>query len=824
VKYAVRALARRPAFTAVLLLTLALGIGSSVAIFSVVNAVLLQPLPYANPEELALVWTQLPATNVERALVSGPDMADYRADTSNFEGFAGAMALVGTLTGDGPAEQVVTGYATGNLFDLLGVVPAIGRNLTTDDEFPIDPEIFAGPNPELPPGIVMISHGLWQRRFAGDPAVIGSSIEMDGWGSTIVGVLPADFRVHLPADAAMPTNIDAWGLMPSNLADFGRDAPWLTVVTRLKDGVSVEQGQREMDALALRLRAAHPYHANQNTEILVLGMHQAVVSHARPALLALLGSVAFVLVIACANVANLLLVRAAGREREIAVRTALGGTRGRIIRQMLTESAVLSFGGAAFGVLLAWWGLRAIVALSPGNLPRLDSVAIDARALLFAAVVAAATALAFGMVPALRAARTDPGNALKDRGSVSGGVRNNKVRTGLVIAEVALSMALLIGAGLMLRSFAQLQSVEPGFNSANVVTFTAPLQFIKYPTDVGRTNFMDQLGARLAEISGVEAVGGVTPLPLAGGEQYSVGSYGRVGVADDVYQANKADYKATLPGYFETLGIELLAGRLMTRADNQPDALAVAVVDQRLVDRLFGAEDPLGQEVVVDYFNGVTFEMERRPLRIVGVVANVRSSSLAADSRETIYYPFFFAPWFPLTYVVRTAADPASLLPRIREAVIALDPDVPISGVATMESYIVGAMAQTRFMLALIGAFAVLALVLAALGLYGVISYSVRQRTREIGVRVAFGATDGRVIWMLLRQGLGVALAGIGLGIVGSLALTRLLGSMLVGVAPNDPLTFGSIALLLLLVTAAATYAPARRAARVDPVDALRGK
>ena len=732
------------------------------------------------------------------------------------------MALVGTLTGEGPAEQVVTGYATGNLFDLLGVVPALGRNLSMDDEFPIDPEMFSSPNPDLPPGIVMISHGLWQRRFGGDSAVIGSSIEMDGWASTIVGVLPADFRVYLPADAAMPTNIDAWGLMPSNLLDFPRDAPWLTVVTRLKENVTIERAQAEMDALAVRLRELNPFHANQKTEILVQGMHQAVVSHARPGLLALLGSVAFVLIIACANVANLLVVRAG--EREIAVRTALGSGRGRIVRQMLTESAVLSLAGAALGVLLAWWGLRAIVALSPGNLPRIETVGIDARVLAFTAAVAAVTAIGFGLLPALRAASTDPGNSLKDRGSVSGGVRGNKLRTGLVIAEVALSMALLIGAGLMLRSFAQLQRVEPGFDSDNVVTFTAPLQFIKYSTAESRTNFINQLGDRLAEISGVQSVGGVMPLPLAGGEQYSVGSYGRVGVADDVYQTNKADYKSTLPGYFETLGIELLAGRFLTRADNQPEALAVAVVDQKLVDRLFGDEDPLGQELVVDYFSGETFALERRPVRIVGVVANVRSTSLAADSRETVYYPFVFGPWWPVTFVIRTTTDPASLLPRVREAVIAMDPDVPISGIATLDSYIAASMAPTRFMLALIGTFAVLALLLASLGLYGVISYSVRQRTREIGVRVAFGATNGDVVWLLLRQGVGVALAGIVVGVLGSLALTRVVGSLLVGVTVTDPVTFVSIPLLLLVIAAVATYIPSRRAALVDPVDALRGE
>lgn len=824
IKYTVRSLARRPAFTAVLLLTLALGIGSNVAIFSVANAVLFQPLPYASPEKLAFLWTQLPATNVERALVSGPDLADFRTETSSFAGFAGAMAIVGTLTGDGPAEQVVTGYTTGNLFDLLGVVPALGRNLSVDDEFPISPEQFGNPNPDLPPGMVMITHGLWQRRYGGAPSVIGSTIEMDGWGSTVVGVLPADFRIYLPSDAAMPTNVDAWGLMPSNLGDFGRDAAWLTVVARIKDGVSVAEARSDMDAVAARFREIHPFHATQKTAILLNPMHESVVDHARPGLLALLGSVAFVLIIACANVANLLLVRAAEREREIAVRAALGSGRGRIIRQMLTESAVLSFTGAVLGVLLAWWGLRAILALSPANLPRAESVTIDATALVFTAGIAVLTAIAFGLVPALRAARSDPGDSLKDRGSVSGSVQGNKLRTGLVIAEVALSMTLLIGAGLMLRSFAELQRVEPGFESDNVVTFTAPLQFIKYATEELRTNFMSQVRDRLAEIPGVKSVGGVAPLPMAGGEQYSVGSYGRVGITDEQYQANKADYKSTMPGYFETLGIELRSGRYLTGADNEPGALGVAVVDQRFVERLFGDDSPLGEEIVVDTLNGETFQLQRTPLRVVGVVANVRSSSLAADSRETIYYPFRYGPWFPLTFVLQTEADPASLVPSVRAAVMALDPDVPISDVSTLESYVVASMATTRFMLALIGSFAVIALVLASLGLYGVITYSVRQRTREIGVRVAFGASSGNVVWMLLRQGAGVALVGIVIGVAGSLALTRLVASLLVGVSATDPLTFVAIPMLLLGVTLAATYVPARRAALIDPVDALRGE
>jgi putative ABC transport system permease protein len=821
-KYAIRSFARRPLFTGVILLTLALGIGSNVAIFSVANAVLFRPLPYESPEELALVWTRLPATNVARTLVSGPDFRDYQNETTRFEGFAGAVAIAGTLTGDGPAEQIMNAYTTWNLFDLLGVSPIVGRRFVADDAFPIDPQAFGSPNPDLPPGKVMLSYGLWQRRFGGDPSIVGRTILMDGWGSVVVGVLPQDFRIYLPADAGMPTNIDAWGVLPSNIGDFTRDAAWLTVVTRLKDGVTLEQAQQEMDALAARLREVHQFHANQNMQIVVNGMHRDVVEHARPALLALLGAVGFVLLIACANIANLLLVRASSRGREIAVRAAIGSGRGRIVAQMLTESVVLSAGGAVLGVLLAWQGTRLITALSPGNLPRIENVGIDSRALLFTAAVTVVAAIAFGLVPALRGVSGNLADRLRDRGSVTGGTRGNKLRTGLVVIEVALSLILLIGAGLMVRSFAGIQKVDPGFDAANVVTFTVPLPFIKYLTIASRANFANELGGRLADLPGVESVGGVAPLPLAGGEQYSVGSYGRLGDPDDVYQAQKADYKAVLPGYFEAMKIELVAGRSFVRLDNEVEALDVAVIDAKLAQRVFGAEDPVGAQLLVDHFNETTFSMERIPVHIVGVVANVRSASLAAEGRETIYVPYVFNSFLPVTYVVRTATDPASLAPRIRDLAAAMDPDVPVAGLATLESYVSNAMAQTRFLLALISTFAALALVLASLGLYGVISYSARQRSREIGVRVAFGASQRDVLRLILGQGMAVSLIGIGLGLAGSIAVTRIVRSFLVGVSATDPMTFAGVLALLLVVAAVASFVPARRASGIDPVVALR--
>ncbi|MEW5915213.1 MAG: ABC transporter permease [Gemmatimonadota bacterium] len=821
-KYAIRSLTKRPFFTTVIVLTLALGIGSNIAIFSVANAVLFRALPFQDPEELAFVWTRLPATNVARSLVSGPDFQDYQRETTQFEGFAGAVAIPGTLTGDGPAERITNAYVTWNLFELLGIRPILGRAPVAEDAFPIDPKAFGSPNPDLPPGKVVLTYELWQRRFGGDRSVIGRTIQMDGWGSVVLGVLPPNFRIYLPPDAGMPTDIDAWGVLPSNIGDFARDAAWLTVVTRLKNGVTLEQGQREMDRIAARLREVHQFHKTQNLEIVVNGMHRDVVNHARPALLALLGAVGFVLLIACANIANLLLVRATERGREIAVRAAVGSGRGRIVAQMLMESLLLAAGGAILGLLFAWQGIGVIKALSPANLPRIANVAIDARALAFAVGASVVAAIVFGLAPALHAVRGNLVDGLRERGSDSGSVRGNKLRTALVTSEVALSLVLLVGAGLMVRSFAQLQKVNPGFDAQNVVTFNAPLQFLKYLTTQSRANFANQLGERLAAIPGVEDVGGVTPLPLAGGEQYSVGSYGKIGDPDNVYQANKADYKAVLPGYFEAMKIQLVAGRVFVKADNEDQALDVAIVDAKFAKRVFGAESPLGTQILVDHFNEKTFSLERLPVTIIGVVADVRSASLAADGRETIYLPYVFNSFLPLTFVVRTTAASTSLIGQIRSAVSALDPDVPVAELTTLQSWVTKSMAQTKFLLALNATFAALALILASLGLYGVISYSARQRTREMGVRVALGASNRDVLRIILGQGLILAAIGVVVGLGASAALTRVVKSYLVGVSSMDPITFGGVAAVLLAVAAVASYFPARRASLVDPSHALR--
>jgi putative ABC transport system permease protein len=802
--------------------TLALGIGSNVAIFGVANAVLFQPLPYEDPEELALVWTQI--TNQPRALVSGPDFIDYRNETRLFEGFAGAVAVNGALTGDGSrAEEITAGWATANLFHILGVTPLIGRNFEPADEAPMDPALFSDPNAELPPGHVLLTHGLWRRRFGADPGVVGQTIYIDGGASIVVGVLPPTFSIYLPEDAGMPTDIDVWGVLPSNFSEAARDAAWLTVVTRVKDGVTMEQAQLEMDALATRLRQDYQHHADGNMQIAVNSMHQDVVEHARPVLLALLGAVGFVLLIACANVANLMLVRATTRQREIAVRAALGSGRWRIVRQMLTESALLAVAGSAVGVLLAWWGGRVLIAMRPETLARFDQFAIDGTVLLFTAGATAVAALLFGLAPALRAVGTNLADGLRDRGSDAGGVRGNKLRTALVVTEVALSLVLLIGTGLMFRSFAKLQAVDPGFEPAGVLSFTVPVPMFKYRDPATRIEIATRIQTRIAALPGAESVGATTLLPFAGGDQYAIGSYGLTGSTEEEWRSNRADYRGVMPGYLKAMGVDIVAGRAIESFDNNVGALEVAVIDERLAKRLWPDDEAIGKELQIERFDFESFTLQRVPLQVVGVARNVRAQSLAAEGRETIYYPYRFFPWFPLSFTVQgNPAGVTTLVDPIRREIASVDPDIPLSQIRVMDEYLADARAPTQFALTLIGVFAGLALVLASVGLYGVITYSVRQRTREIGVRIACGAPGASVVRLIVGQGLLLTVGGLAVGLIGALVATRLVSSLFYGVAAADPVTFVTVSLLLLTVALVASYLPARRATRINPVVALR--
>lgn len=825
IRYAVRGFTQRPGYTAVLVLTLALGIGSNVAIFSVANAVLFQPLPFHEPENLVLVWNRLANANVDRALVSGPDFVDYQQQTTMFEDFAGAVALNGTLTGEGRAEEVLVGWTTVNFHRVLGGAPMLGRNFEPEDAPAIDPASFADPNATFPPGAIILSHAMWQTRFGGDPSVLGRSLQMDGQECIVIGVLPSDFRIWLPPDAGMPTDIDVWRAAPANMITFAdRSVPFFTVVGRLAPGVTVPQAQAEMDRLATTLRDQYQFHSRSGMHITVNSMHEDIVAHVRPLIVAVMAAAGFVMLIACANVANLLLVRASSREREMAVRAAMGGGRGRIIRQLLTENGVFALAGGAVGLILAWWGTRLLVTMRPENLPRIDNIAIDGTVLAFAGGATLVATLLFGLTPALKSASPHLAHALRERTGDSGSSGGNKLRTALVVAEVALSLVLLVGAGLMLRSFSKLSQVEPGFEADNVLTMTVPLPMFKYLDPNGRADFYERLQERMMGLSGVEAVGGVLPLPLAGGDQYLIYSYGRPGATEDEWNQTRADYKAVIPGYFETMGASLISGRFLTAADNRADARRVVVVDEQLAGRAFPGEEAVGRQldVTVFAFDSTGVNTIRVPAEIVGVIGNMRAESLTEDGREAVYFPLRWFPWPPVSMTVRASADPLSLVSQIRREVEAMDPDVPVADVQPMRDYIAEAVAPTRFAFALIGVFATMALVLASIGLYGVIAYSVRQRTREIGVRMAFGADESNIVKLVLKRGMVVGLIGVGTGIVASLISTRTVSSLLYGVSAVDPITFVGIPLILVAVTLVASYVPARRAMRVDPVVALR--
>ena len=825
VQYALRGFAKRPGYTAVLVITLALGIGSNVAIFSVTNAVLFRPLPFENPDELVLIWNRLENTNVERALVSGPDFIDYQQNTTLFDDFAVAAATPGTLTGGGGrGEQLLVGWTSVNFLEVLGVNPMIGRHFEEEDAPPIDPASFADPNATFPPGALILSHGLWLRRFGSDPNVIGMSLQMDGQESIVVGVMPPGFRIYLPPDAGMPTDIDVWRAAPQNMITFAdRTTPFFTVVSRLNPGVTVPQAQSEMDRLATTLREQHPLHARSGMHITVASMHEDIVAHMRPLLMALLVAAGFVLLIACANVANLLLVRAASREREIAVRAALGGGRGRIIRQMLTESGVLSLGGGALGVLLAWWGTRVLVAMRPDNLPRLEAVSIDLTVLGFTAGATVLAALLFGMAPALKSASPNLSDALRERGGGTGS-GGAKIRTALVIAEVALSLVLLVGAGLMLRSFSKMRQVEPGFNPAGVLTFTVPLPLFKYTDFNVRADFYEEFQRRVEGLPAVQHVGGVAPLALAGGDQYLVYSVGTSDATEEEWSQTKADYKTVLPGYLSAMGARLVAGRFMNMSDHSADAARVVMIDEKLAARAWPGQEAVGRQldVSVFVFSETGMSVARIPAEVIGVVGNIRAESLTEDGRETVYYPFRWMPFIPLSMTVRAGGDPLTLVPAIRAELEALDPEVPMADIQMMGDYITAAVAPTRFTFAIIGVFAGLALILASIGLYGVISYSVRQRTREIGVRIAFGASETTIMRLVLGRALALGLAGVGAGVVAAFLSTRTVSSLVYGVSTVDPVTFFGVPLILVVVTVAASYVPARRAMQVDPVEALR--
>jgi putative ABC transport system permease protein len=813
-RYALRTLARSPGFAAVAVVTIGLGIGANTAIFSVVNAVLLRPLPFEQPDQLVYAWGELRNRNIEYWPASPYDLTDFREQGTQFEAFAGIFTGQSSLTGgDGDPIQVEFAGVTPNFLSVLGMRPAVGRDFVPDDAAPIGQD--ADPA-AAPPTAVLLSHGLWLRRFGGDSSAVGRTLEVGGNAAEIIGVMPRGFKLLAPPGTGLSSNIDLWFAPRIDFDNWPTRANAVfSVFGRLKPGVTVQQAQSQMDGIAARIREIDQLSETAGYHVRIAPMQQDVTQHVRPLVLALLGAVGFVLLIACANVSNLLLVRASVREREVAIRSALGGDRFRLIRQMLVESGVLALLGGVVGLVLAWGGIQLLLALRPEDLPRLDSVGIDVVVLLFTLAAALGAAVLFGTIPALQASKPDLADSLRDRGHSMSRTGQRLVRNGIVAFEVALSLVLLIGAGLMVRSFIELQRVRPGFDSEGVLTFQVQLPFARYQEAEQRANFARLLTDRIEGLAGVESVGATFPLPLDG--VFLAGRYGTEAALTDETAYGQADYRMILPGYFETMGTRLLAGRTFDEADFA-DSAAVVVIDRRLAALTWPNESPVGKRMLIRVTT-----TDPQWVEVIGVVEHQRAQTLAADGRETVYFTTrYVGDPGALVYVVRSSLAPARLTDQIRVLVAEMDPLLPLADVRTMDDYVSEARAPTRFALILIGVFSIIALALAAVGLYGVIAYVVRQRTAEIGVRIAFGAESVTILGLVLRQGLGLTAIGLAIGLVAAFWVTRFMASLLVGVAPADPLTFAAIAALFVPIAAAACLVPARRAARVDPVVALR--
>ena len=807
-RYAMRGLARNPGFTFVALLALALGIGSATTIFSVVNGVLMQPLPYRAPDRLVNIWNDLGDGAQSLPAVSTADYLDYRRETTLFEDFAagsggGLVGASGILTGTGDPERVDVSPVSSNFFPLLGVNPILGRQFTVDEER------FHGPN------VLMLGHALWTRRYGSDSTIVGKTILLDGVPNEVVGVLPPGFHLLLPAEAFLIKDSEIWkplqfnpdNLPPRNLTGF-------TVFGRLKAGVTVDQAQAEMNAVAARFRERHAIHKASNLRIRVIALHHNVVKAVRPALLILLTAAGVLVVIACANVANLLLARANARERELSVRLAMGASRWQIARQMLTESTVLAIGGGALGMVLTAVALWYLHYLQPANLPRLSNIGIDWTVAGFAVVACLVTAVLFGLAPALHGARSGVGDVLRSAGRISGHGRAARLRQALIVGEVALTLVLLTGAGLMVRSFIALQQVRPGFDGDGAMTFQVALPGSKYRNGAARLAFVDEIERRVRALPGVRTVGVTSQLPLTGSGPLQPYAYNEETARK--WESVTADRRGATADYFASTGTRLLDGRTFARTDG-PGAPRVAIIDDALAKRAWPNERAVGKQLQL----GET-GTENNFATVVGVVEHVRMQDLASDGLPQIYTPYYAGAGNRISFVVRSSGDLTTLANAIRREAKAVDPDLPLNAVVPFSSYVNAARAHARFSLLLMQLVAGIALVLAAIGIYGVIAYSVGQRMKEFGVRMALGESPASLRMAVLRQGVRLAVLSVVLGLAGAGLTTRFLGGLLYDVSPTDPLTFGTVAVFLLVIAGAASLVPAWRASRADPITALR--
>jgi predicted permease len=797
VAYALRRLQRAPGFTLVAVLTLALGIGANSAIFSLINAVLLKPLPFPRPDRLvqvSQVWEGKPA------VYSPQNFLDVEAQARSFESMA-AMDIGGvTLTGRGTPARLEGAEVSARFFDVLRMRPGLGRGFLPGENAPDRRKV------------AVLGHRLWSERFGSDTAVLGQTIQLNRESYEIVGVAPEGFSYPEQTQVWVPLEYD------ERLLTKSRGAWYLQVIGRLDDSVAVETAREEVAVIAARLASQYP-DQNEGVGGTVIGLHEALVGDVRRPLLVLLGAVGFVLLIACVNVANLLLARAAGREAELAVRSALGAGRRRLLRQLLTESAVLALLGGAAGLLLARLSLDSLLALQPQNMPHLTEVRVDKVVMAFAAALSIFTALLFGALPALHAARGASAQSLHAGARVLAGPRG-RLRTGLVVGQIALAMVLLAGSGLLLRSFLHLRQVEPGFDSSSALTFRISLPESAYKEERERSAFFEELQARLRALPGVRSVGAVTGLPLSGARfDLSFAVEGRPKLTPA--QQPTMEVRVVTPGYFETMRIPVKRGRALTDGDGEGTPQAV-VLTEAAVRRYFPGEDPLGKRIDLGW--GRPKGKPKAGGTVVGIVGDLKERGLAEEHPPEIFIPHPQLPVTTLDLVLRTSVAPASLLPSAQGVVRLLDPELPLMKPRTLREVVSSSLTEPRFYTVLLAAFAGTALFLAALGLFGVLSYLVLQRSREIGIRIALGAVPGDVLRGTLRQALLLSTAGVVLGLAGSLALSRSLGGLLFQLSPTDPATLGGVALLLIAVAMLASYLPARRAARVDPVVALRNE
>jgi len=800
IRYGFRLMVRRPTFTIIAVATLALGIGANTAIFSVVNAVLMRTLPYQEPERLVALWetSAQPGQEVnDRNEVAMGNFLDWRAQVDAFDEIAALTYSNVNLTGVAEPERIQGAVVTTNLFSTLGVQPAIGHAFVAEDEKPDSQRT------------VIVSHGLWQHRFGSDPEFIGKTLTLNGNPVVVVGIMPPAFDLEFP----ITRQVDMWMPMRIAASNSDRQSHYLYVLGRLKRGVTLEQAQAGMNVLASQLQQQYPK-TNSGRGANIVSLHQQLVGKVQPYLRLLFAAVGFVLLIACANVASLMLARVTARHKEVAIRMAIGASRWRVVRQLLIESILLSSVSGLAGLLIAYWGTDLLVAMAPTEVPRLGEVGLRAPVFVWTLAVSMINGLVFGLAPALGASKPDLNESLKEGGRTAAATGRSRMRNLLVVSELALALVLLIGAGLMIRSFARLQNVSPGFDPKNLLTMNISLPRQKYGENATISSFFNRLLEAVGSVPGVEAVGGIDPLPL-GGSDGTTGFVVEGAPSRAVGDRPEVGERTITSQYFDAMRIPVLKGRAFSESDRE-DAPRVVIINEALAQRFWPDEEAIGKRL------GFRAKEPQIWHEVVGIVGNVKHRSLDADPKPELYFPYSQYPGTFMTLVARTASDPVNAIPAIRNQVLALDADQPVFDIKTMNERLSKSIAVSRFIMLMLVAFAGLSTLLAAVGIYGLMAYTVAQRTHEIGVRMALGAEASDVVKLVLRQGLKLVVAGVGLGVAGALALTRLMQSMLFNLSPTDPLTFTVISAILAGVALAACFLPARRATKVDPMVALR--